>query len=121
MTRQRQAIERAFEHAARPLSPQEVLEAATSEDGDLVLSTVYRTLRRLEEEGRIVAVDVPGEPPRYELAAAAEHHHHHFHCDVCGKVYDIHGCPTGLASLLPRGFVLSSHTIVLHGRCAACA
>ncbi|MBX3323351.1 MAG: transcriptional repressor [Phycisphaeraceae bacterium] len=121
MTRQRAAIEEAFAHAARPLSPQEVLAAASREIADLGLSTVYRTLRRLEEEGLIVPVDVPGEPPRYELKEAAAHHHHHFHCDSCGKVYDIHGCPSGLAGLLPPGFVLSGHTIVLHGRCAACA
>lgn len=120
MTRQRQAIEEAFHAAARPLSPHEVHLAASREIADLGLSTVYRTLRRLEEEGLIVPVDVPGEAPRYELSKAAEHHHHHFHCDKCGKVYDIHGCPTGLAKLLPRGFTLSSHTIVLHGICAAC-
>ncbi|MCL4219866.1 MAG: transcriptional repressor [Phycisphaerales bacterium] len=120
-TQQRAAIDRAFAQAQRPLSPAEVLAAATGEVPNLNLSTVYRTLRRMQEEGVIAPVSVPGEPPRYELAHVAEHHHHHFHCRRCGRVFDLSGCPTGLSKLLPRGFVLESHTLVLHGLCGQCA
>jgi Fur family ferric uptake transcriptional regulator len=121
LTRQRTAIESAFARARRPLSPTELHAIAARSTENLGLSTVYRTLRRLEDEGLIVPVTVPGEPPRYELAHVAEQHHHHFHCRVCGRVYDIHGCPTGLKNLAPRGFVVEDHTVVLHGRCRDCA
>lgn len=121
VTRQRSAIERAFARAGRPLSPGEVLALAAREVPHVNLSTVYRTLKRLADEGAIAPVSVPGEPPRYELSHVAEHHHHHFHCRQCGRVYDLSGCPTGLSKLLPRGFVLESHTLVLHGLCGQCA
>lgn len=121
MTRQRSAIEAAFAKAGRPLSPTEIHASAVKEIENLGLSTVYRTLRRLEEEGVIAPVTVPGEPPRYELAHVADHHHHHFHCRKCGRVYDIAGCPTGLRKMTPPGFTVEAHTLVLHGLCDRCA
>lgn len=121
LTRQRAAIEAAFAKAKRPLSPPEIHAAASKSIENLGLSTIYRTLRRLELEGLIVPITVPGEPPRYELSHVAEHHHHHFHCRLCGRVYDIHGCPTGLKKMAPKGFVVEDHTVVLHGLCRECA
>lgn len=120
-TQQRDAIWKAFESAGRPISPQEVLDLAQSEVPGLGLSTVYRNIRRLEEEQMIVSVHVPGQPDRYETSRAAEHHHHHFHCDTCGKVFDITGCPGGLKQLLPKGFVLKGHEISMHGQCSDCS
>lgn len=121
VTKQREAIEAAFRSTGRPLSPPEIHALASATIENLGLSTVYRTLRRLEDEGLITPVTVPGEAPRYELAHVASHHHHHFHCRVCGRVYDIHGCPTGLKQMAPRGFRVEDHTVVLHGVCKACA
>jgi len=120
-TRQRDAIHRALADAGRPLGPSEILEFAQRQIPNLGLSTVYRNVRRLEEEGEIAAVELPGEPPRYELSSVAEHHHHHFRCEACDRVFDLHGCPGGLNRLLPDGFVLRDHTIVLRGLCAECA
>lgn len=121
VTKQREAIQAAFASTKRPLSPTELHTLAERSVPGLGLATVYRTLRRLESEGLITPIAVPGEPPRYELAHIADHHHHHFHCRVCGRVYDIHGCPTGLQKMAPSGFVVEDHTVVLHGICKACA
>ncbi len=120
-TQQRGAIWAAFETARRPISPQEVLELARATVPALGLSTVYRNLRRLESEAMIVAVHVPGEPDRYETAQAAADHHHHFHCESCGKVFDITGCPGGIAEMLPKGFELRDHEISMRGVCDECA
>ncbi|NUQ00161.1 MAG: transcriptional repressor [Armatimonadetes bacterium] len=117
-TRQRDAIRRAFGGTERPLSPQEVLDAAQEEVAGLSIATVYRTLKTLLDEAWLVLVELPGEPPRYERAG--KHHHHHFRCRGCGRVYEIHGCPGNLASLLPAGFQLEQHDILLYGRCAEC-
>ncbi len=103
------------------MSPAEIHEHAQQAVPGLGMATVYRNLRKLEREERIVPVHVPGEPDRYETAKAAEAHHHHFHCEVCGKVYDITGCPGGLADLLPKGFELTAHEISMRGRCEACS
>jgi Fur family ferric uptake transcriptional regulator len=82
------------------------------------MATVYRSVKSLVESGEVVAVELPGEPARYE--AAGKHHHHHFHCRTCKKVYEVEGCPGELDALVPKGFELESHELVLYGRCLAC-
>ncbi len=119
-TRQRLSLLAIVAREARPLSPYELHELAVREIASIGLSTVYRTLRSLEEAGEIRAVAIPGQPARYELSEAASHHHHHFHCRTCDRVYDLHGCPGGLKQLLPKGFTLEDHTIVLSGLCDRC-
>jgi Fur family ferric uptake transcriptional regulator len=110
-TRQRQAIRQIFEETDRPLGPQEVLQAA--------IATVYRTLKALLAEGWLVAVELPGESQRYEIAG--KDHHHHFRCRACDRVFEIEGCFANLQRLAPRGFQLEKHEVVLYGMCDTCA
>jgi Fur family ferric uptake transcriptional regulator len=118
-TSQRVAIEASLRSAQRPLSPGEILDLAKHESPTINLATVYRTLKRLAEGGLIRAVELPGEPSRYELAGLP--HHHHFRCDECNRVYDVPGkCPSGLADGLPKGFRVRDHEVVLVGTCAEC-
>lgn len=117
-TSQRQALERVFQAAGRPLSPAEALQAAQSEIPRLGMATVYRTLKMFVEEGWLKPVDVPGEGARYELARLA--HHHHFRCRMCGRMFDLKGCPGELKSLAPPRFLVESHEILLVGLCADC-
>lgn len=118
-TQQRQAIQRALETAARPLSPQEILEAAGSAAPGLGIATVYRTIRGFLDEGRLHAVELPGAPARYELAG--KHHHHHFHCRHCDGVFEIEHCPGNFSDLAPAGFHAERHELILYGLCRGCA
>lgn len=118
-TAQRRAIRAALEAAGRPLGALEVLRAAKASAPGLGIATVYRNLKALVEGGEVAAVELPGEAPRYEFAGKG--HHHHFLCGACDKVYELGGCLGGLQELLPRGFKLGSHELLLHGTCAACA
>ena len=117
-TQQRRAIRRTIEDNGRPLSPKEVLDAARSHCPGLGIATVYRTIKALAEEGSLAQVDLPGEPPRYE--ATGKQHHHHFHCRACDGVFEVEACPAGIRRLLPGGFRLERHEIILYGLCAAC-
>jgi Fur family ferric uptake transcriptional regulator len=118
-TSQRDALRKAFEQAARPLSPQEALERATSHAAGLGIATVYRNLKSLAACGVLKAVHVPGESTaRYELCGKP--HHHHFHCRGCHQVYEVEGCPGNIEPLAPKGFLLEDHEVVLYGLCAAC-
>lgn len=117
-TRQRIAIRQAIEAAGRPLSPQEVRQAAQAQVPGLSLATVYRNLKLLQEAAEIAAVSLPGDSPRYE--AGRHGHHHHFQCTACEKVFDVHACPGNLAALAPQGFVVDHHELTLYGRCADC-
>lgn len=118
-TKQRDAIRQVFERTARPLGPNEVLEAGRRHVVGLGIATVYRTINSLVEGGWLVPVELPGESPRYERAGAA--HHHHFQCRGCDRVFEIDGCPGDLCTLTPKGFLLERHEVVLYGLCATCA
>ena len=118
-THQRRAIRNAFREAGRPLSPVEVLAAASVDVPNLGTATIYRTVKSLLEAGWLIPVALPGEPPRYELAG--KDHHHHFHCRACGKLFELEGCPEGLRQLTPAGFQMEAHEVVLYGQCAECA
>jgi Fur family ferric uptake transcriptional regulator len=118
-TKQRAAIREVVEEAGRPLSADEILAGASGQVSGLGLATVYRSIKDLLDEEWLTAVELPGEPPRYERAGKA--HHHHFHCCTCGKVFEIEGCPSEVEKLVPPGFRVSRHEILLHGSCPVCA
>ncbi len=82
-------------------------------------ATVYRVLKAATEAGAILAVELPHGPTRYEPADRP--HHHHFACDDCGSVFDVPGCPGGMDRLVPAGFEMDRHEVLLFGRCADCA
>ncbi len=117
-TKQRRAIRRVFLESGRPLVPEEVVQGGQRFAATLGIATVYRNVKRLVEEGWLTTVEIPGDPVRYELASRP--HHHHFVCRVCGRAFDIHGCPQGIDALAPDGFQVDSHDIVLYGICPAC-
>ncbi len=117
-TKQKAAIREAFAEADRPLSPDEALEYALEHHSAIGIATVYRNIQALVEEGWLTAVELPGETTRYELSG--KEHHHHFHCDTCGKLFDLKGCVIQSKPRLPRGFSASGHEFFLYGNCASC-
>ncbi|HEX4163930.1 MAG TPA: transcriptional repressor [Bryobacteraceae bacterium] len=117
-TKQRQIIQQVLTEADRPLSVDEILEAAQREMSSLGIATVYRNVKGLVEDGNAVVVDLPGEGPRYELAGKG--HHHHFRCSSCAKVFETKACMGKLRELVPRQFEITGHNLVLYGRCPDC-
>ena len=115
-TSQRRAIREAIEDAGRPLDANEVLAAAEAEG--LGLATVYRTLKLGVEEGWLTPVELPNAPARFEMAG--KQHHHHFECRSCQRVFEVHGCPGNLKPLVPKGFTLEDHEVILYGQCDEC-
>lgn len=117
-TEQRRAIRRALRETGRPLTADEVLERGRDGCPTLGIATVYRNLKALEAEGWAVAVELPGEPSRYEVAGKP--HHHHFLCRGCEGAFEVEGCPGDVRGVVPDGFVLESHEVVLYGVCPGC-
>ena len=117
-TQQRDAIRNAIYNAGRPLSVNEILRSARNEITNLGIATVYRNLKVLQEEKQIVQVNLPGEPPRWETAHSS--HHHHFLCRTCDRLFEINNCLGDLTKLLPSGYTLEEHDILLRGQCDAC-
>jgi len=120
-TAQRDAILSTLAAAEGPLTAQEVHERASGRISGLGLATVYRNLGKLEEGGDVVAVHLPQDAARYELAGRG--HHHHFRCVRCGSVFELEtGCPVAMLEgvTLPGGQRVLGHELVLFGLCAAC-
>ncbi len=119
-TRQREAILGVIEASGGPLSVGEIYEMAGKEIPGLGIATVYRNIKMLREEGRIVAVELPGEEPRYEPEGRG--HHHHFRCRNCEGTFDLEDCPVGIpdGTTLPGGYHVEGHSLTLYGRCANC-
>ena len=105
--------------ASGPMSANELWELLREESQSVGLATVYRALRRGVEEGRLVAVELQAGSVRYEPANLK--HHHHFLCSRCERAFDLDGCVRQLERLLPAGFRMSGHEILLFGNCADCA
>jgi len=117
-TRQREAVRDALRDANAPVRAQEIQQAASLTAPGIGLATVYRSLKAMIAAGDVTAVVLPGDTRRYELAHLQ--HHHHFQCRGCGRVFEVEGCPTDLATLAPNGFVVEGHEVVLYGRCVGC-
>lgn len=117
-TRQKEAIRLAFLDADRPLSPEEILAYAQKRVKGISIATVYRNIGSLVDDKWLVSVDLPGESTRYEVAG--KEHHHHFHCNSCGKVFEMEGCGVELKPKLPRGFRVTGHEFFVYGSCAEC-
>jgi Fur family transcriptional regulator, ferric uptake regulator len=117
-TAQRRAIRLVFERSDRPLSTEEVLDAAQEYQPGLGIATVYRTLKALVEQSWLKTVLLPGMPPRYERADRPAHHH--FYCGACGRAFEVPCSQVLLDAIMPSGFALESHDLVLYGRCEEC-
>jgi Fur family ferric uptake transcriptional regulator len=117
-TRQKEAIRAAFLDADRPLAPEEALSFAQKKVPAVSIATIYRNIASLIEDRWLASVDVPGQPPRYEVAGKA--HHHHFQCTRCNAVHELAGCVMQTRPKLPRGFTYSGHEFFVYGTCAAC-
>jgi len=117
-TRQRDAIDRVIRQADGPLGPQQVHERAAASVPGLGIATVYRAINAMLDAGEIRPVELGANDVRYEPADRG--HHHHFECQSCHRAYDLFACPGHLKQMLPDGFTLAGHEIVLHGVCRDC-
>jgi len=117
-TRQRAAIQRVLLAANRPLTIDEILVKTRDIVATIGIATAYRNVRRLVDDGWLAAVEIPGGPVRYERAD--KDHHHHFVCLTCNRVFEVPSCPTDLEQMVPDGFSLDHHEVVLYGKCSDC-
>ena len=117
-TPQLRAVYDAFFRQDRPLSPTEVLELSRAEVPALSLATVYRLIKKLLAQHKLVAVGLPNQAPRYEVAGKA--HHHHFLCLRCDRIYELHACLSEIQNLAPAGFSVQQHDVLLQGLCQTC-
>ena len=85
------------------------------------LGTVYRNLHTLVHEGKIRTLLLDEQGARFDPETSQ---HDHFVCERCGRVVDLflrQARPVDLSSLAKQGYVVTTHTLTVHGVCQVCA
>ena len=93
-----------------------------SQNIDVNLSTVYRTLNNLVEKDLVTKVVRQDKIAYYELANNNEHKHYLI-CDNCNNAYSTDMCDLDkIARKIKKetGFNITSHTLEFHGICPEC-
>ncbi len=87
LTPQRMMVLAAIEASHDHISAEEIHAKARLQYPYINISTVYRTLELLKENGLVTETDLGG--GRFLYHPEEKAHHHHLVCRKCGKVSDI--------------------------------
>ena len=123
MTSQRRIILEALDCLNCHPTAEEVFEIVRLRDGTINLSTVYRTLRWLEQEGLVSARRFAAEDRQDHFDPALPSEHYHFVCTNCKEVieFDAPMLKTIAAQLEAQvGVSVQSISMVLSGLCNPC-
>ena len=85
------------------------------------LATVYRNLHSLVEAGKIHTLLLDEQGARFDPETSQ---HDHFVCERCGRVVDLflrRARRPDLSSLAKQGYVVTTHSVTVHGMCQVCA
>jgi Fur family ferric uptake transcriptional regulator len=88
------------------------------------LSTVYRHLQSLADDGAVDVIHTPDGETTYRYCGGARaSHHHHIVCRNCGRADEIEGPAVerwASAAAEEHGFTDIEHTVEIFGTCANC-
>ena len=88
------------------------------------LSTVYRHLQALAEQGVADVIVTPGGETTYRYCQAQGAHHHHLVCRRCGRAEEVEGRAVerwASSIAAQHGYTDVDHTVEVFGICANCA
>ena len=122
-TRARRAIAEAIARLERSFSARELHDVVCARGSAVGLTTVYRTLALLLDQGQVREAGRRDGEMLYN-ACTVTGHHHHLVCERCGTVEESSVCrcdELGLELGESHGFVLSHGAENYYGLCAACA
>ena len=104
------------------VSAQELHQKISQSGKKLGLTTVYRALTEMVEQGMADTLSISDGEMRYRICTPE--HHHHLICRVCGKTveFDMPGFEElALEVAKANGFTELSHEIELFGVCKDCS
>jgi len=122
LTPQRHAVLKVIASSQDQMTPETIYKTAHSNNHNIGLVTVYRTLDLLSNLNLVCRVYAPDGYRGYMMRRPTEHHHH-LVCSRCNKVIDFTGCT--LADLEHKltketGFNIREHLLEFYGLCPEC-
>jgi Fur family ferric uptake transcriptional regulator len=121
-TAQRSAVLAVMEESAHFRTAQDIYAELRAQGARVGLTTVYRHLQKLADEGSIHALQTPDRQTAYRLCGSE--HHHHLVCTACGAGVEIpatefEAWAEGEAAL--RGYSGVTHNVEIFGTCPECS
>ena len=120
-TPQRDAIRLLFDDLEGFHSAQDVYAKLRAAGGKVGLSTVYRAVQSLADDGELDSIRTDSGEALYRRCSSR--HHHHLVCRSCGRTVEVEGPAVERWAervAADHGFTDVSHTVEIFGRCAAC-
>ena len=116
-SKQRELIYQCLKHTNEHPTAEMIYQKLKPENTGLSLGTVYRNLRQMAEEGRLVELDGP--VARFDAATIP---HTHFCCTDCGAVLDLDlPYDPALDALAAKdGCTVTGHKLCFLGLCPQC-
>ncbi|HET7265877.1 MAG TPA: Fur family transcriptional regulator [bacterium] len=121
ITAQRMAVFRALERADGHPTAEGLHGRIRRAVPSIALKTVYAILHELARLRLAAPLPLPGGAVHWEQNTTP---HGHLVCDTCRRVVDLPVDPTVLMPLVrnaARGFDVHGASLIVHGRCGACA
>jgi Fur family ferric uptake transcriptional regulator len=123
MTPQRRIILQILEKQVDHPTAEELFEMVRETNSNVNLSTIYRTLRWLEEEELVDAREFREERHQMRFDPALSGEHHHFVCEVCKTVTEF--TDTEIDQIAQRfeqnnEVVVKRVVLTLYGLCSNC-
>jgi Fur family ferric uptake transcriptional regulator len=120
-TKPRMAIIDTLENANIPLSAEDIYIKLKQDGNAANLSTVYRTLELLVNNGMVLKDKMNDNRARFKLAG--DRHSHHLVCTSCHKIVELGLCPLELLEKdikMATKFNITGHKLELYGLCPEC-
>lgn len=120
MTKQKKTILDVLYNTDQHPTADWIYQEARKSITDISLGTVYRNLRILKEEGKIMELNYGSSYSRYDGKAE---NHYHFVCNNCGKVFDVN---SSILKNIEKEFekkiegTVIGHRLEFYGYCIDC-
>ncbi|GAA0401322.1 transcriptional repressor [Acrocarpospora corrugata] len=122
MSRSRDAVHEILRRSESFRSAQDIFTEMRSDGAKIGLTTVYRALQALNDDGRVDVLRTDEGEAVYR-ACASDLHHHHLVCRRCGRTEEVAGPDVerwAEAIAAEHGFADITHTVEVFGTCASC-
>jgi Fur family ferric uptake transcriptional regulator len=120
-SRQRAAVEAVFDGLEGFHSAQDVHARLRAGGDPIGLSTVYRAVQALSQDGALDALRTAGGETLYRRCSTQ--HHHHLVCRNCGRTVEVAGPAVERWAdrvAADHGFADVNHTLEIIGTCTTC-
>lgn len=121
-TKQKQLILSILKNSQKPMSINEIYQAANEFVPNIAKSTIYRNIDALIKQDLVDKYYLSDSELFYKIKNDTHEHKHYVICDQCKRMFDLPVCPIHdiQTNMLKEGFTITDHYIQISGICKEC-